>query len=310
MDLDQLSNEAGDGAGFLPESGVARRTFLKASAAASGGLLLSFCLPVTIGGAEAADATPGNAFAPNAFIRIGRDDSVTFIIPQVEMGQGTYTALPMLIAEELEVDLAHIRLQHAPPEDKLYANPLNVHVEAAPPDDKLYVNPLIGFGAPGFQATGGSTSVQAFWNPLRRAGAAARAMLVSAAAEIWNVDANSCRAENGVVIHTPTGRKLTYGALVDKAATLPGPEKVALKDPKDFKLIGTSVKRLDTSDKADGKAAFGIDVKIPGMKIATVATCPVFGGKLASVDDSGAKRISPSRRRHRPRYSVFSAWMN
>lgn len=176
--------------------------------------------------------------------------------------------MPMLIAEELEVDLR------------------KVHVEHAPPDDKLYGNPRVGF-----QMTGGSTSVRVFWEPLRRVGATARSMLVSAAAQTWKVDPNSCRAEDCEVIHTPTGRKLSYGALADKAATLRIPDSVPLKDPKDFKLIGTSAKRLDSPDKVNGRAEFGIDVKIPGMKVATVAACPVFGGKLAHLDDSKAKAV-------------------
>jgi isoquinoline 1-oxidoreductase beta subunit len=189
-------------------------------------------------------------------------------MPQVEMGQGTYTSMPMLIAEELEVDLGQIAL------------------EAAPPDDRRYANSLIGF-----QVTGGSSSVRAMWEPLRRAGAVARVMLISAAAQGWNVHPTSCRAEKGEVIHGPTGRKLRYGALADTAAALPVPDNVALKDTKAFKLIGTPAKRLDTPDKVNGKALFGIDVKIPGMKIATVAACPVFGGKLARVDDSTAIEI-------------------
>ncbi|MCI0429078.1 MAG: xanthine dehydrogenase family protein molybdopterin-binding subunit, partial [Rhodospirillales bacterium] len=173
-----------------------------------------------------------------------------------------------LLAEELEVDLAQVHLEHAPP------------------DDKLYANPLIGF-----QATGGSNSVRGAWEPLRRAGASARSMLVSAACATWNVDSNSCRAEKGEVIHVPTGRKLNYGALVDKAATLPVPDRFALKDPKDFKLIGKPAKRLDGPDKVNGKAEFSIDVRVPGMKIAAVAACPVFGGKLASVDEAKAKAL-------------------
>jgi isoquinoline 1-oxidoreductase subunit beta len=180
------------------------------------------------------------------------------------MGQGTYT---MLIAEELEVDLAKVGL------------------EAAPPSDKLYANPLVGF-----QVTGGSTSVPGWWEPLRRAGATARVMLIEAAAAQWNVDPASCRAEKGEVI-SPTGQRLTYGVLVDAAAKLPVPDKVALKDPKDFTLIGTPAKRLDTPDKVNGKAKFGIDAMIPGMKFATVAACPVFGGKLKSVDGSKAMAI-------------------
>jgi CO/xanthine dehydrogenase Mo-binding subunit len=176
--------------------------------------------------------------------------------------------MTMLIAEELEVELAQVTL------------------EAAPPNDKLYANPLLGF-----QVTGGSTSVPAMWGPLRRAGAVARVMLIAAAASGWNVDPMSCRAEKGAVVHPPSGQRLNYGALVDAAAKLPVPDKVALKDPKDFTLIGTPAKRLDTPEKVNGKAQFGIDAVVPGMKFATVAACPVFGGKLASVDDSKAMAI-------------------
>jgi len=247
-------------------AGVSRRTFLVTSAAAGGGLLLGFHLPQrTMAEAAMPDA---DVFGPNAFVRIGRDDSVTLVMPQVEMGQGTYTSMTMLIAEELEVELAQVTL------------------EAAPPNDKLYANPLLGF-----QVTGGSTSVPAMWGPLRRAGATARVMLTAAAAAGWNVDPMSCRAEKGAVVHPPTGQRLNYGALVDAAAKLPVPDKVALKDPKDFTLIGTPAKRLDTPEKVNGKAQFGIDAVVPGMKFATVAACPVFGGKLASVDDSKAMAI-------------------
>src|SRR5262249_51242831 len=163
---------------------------------------------------------------------------------------------PMLIAEELEVGLDQ------------------VVIEPAPPDEKLYANPIFGF-----QSTGGSTSVRGMFTPLRKAGAVARTMLVAAAAQTWGVDAASCRAEQGVVTHGPTGRRLTYGALADKAAKLPVPDQVALKDPKDFRLIGTPAKRLDTPAKVNGTAQYGIDVRLPGMKIATVAASPVLGGK-------------------------------
>ena len=244
--------------------GLSRRTFLVTGAAAGGGLLLGVYLPRTIGAkAQVADET----LAPNAFVRIKPDDTITLVMPQVEMGQGTYTSMSMLIAEELEVDLAKIGL------------------EAAPPSDKLYANPLLGF-----QVTGGSTSVMGFWEPLRRAGATARVMLIQAAAAQWNVDPASCHAEKGEVV-SATGERLNYGALVDAAAKLPVPDKVALKDPKDFTLIGTPAKRLDTPEKVNGKAKFGIDAMIPGMKFATVAACPVFGGKLKSVDDSKAMAI-------------------
>jgi isoquinoline 1-oxidoreductase subunit beta len=247
------------------EANLSRRAFLAAGTAAGGGLLLSVHLPALTHDANAADA---GTFAPNAFVRIGRDGQVTLIMHKVEMGQGTYTSMPMLLAEELEVDLSLVRLEHAPPNDELYAEPL--------------------FGV---QETGGSTSVRGNWEPLRQAGATARSLLVAAAAQTWKVDANSCHAARGEVIHGPSGRRLSYGALVEKAAALPLPRNVPLKDPKDFKLIGTSAKRLDAADKVNGAAEFGIDVKIAGMKVAMVAACPVFGGKLASVDDSKAKAI-------------------
>ncbi len=258
--LQQTEHEAKAGS-------VSRRTFLLTGAAAGGGLLVGFALPRLID-VKAAPAS-GDNFAPNAFIRIGRDDSIALVMPQVEMGQGTYTSMSMLIAEELEVDLAQVT------------------AEAAPPNDKLYGNPLLGF-----QVTGGSTSVPAFWEPLRRAGAVARVMLIKAAANDWGVDPASCRAEKGEVINPATGQRRKYGELADAAAKLPTPENVALKDPKNFTLIGTPAKRIDTPDKVDGKAVFGIDVMIPGMKFATVAICPVIGGKLAKVDDSKTMSVA------------------
>jgi len=262
MRLEQLADAAQRPSDPPPLSTATRRGFLQASAALGGGLLLSFGLSPLMGRAAAGAA---DGFAPNAFIRIGRDGQVTLIVPQVEMGQGTYTSLPMLIAEELEVDLS------------------DVHVEHAPPDDQLYGNPLVGI-----QMTGNSNSVRAFFEPLRQAGATARSMMLAAAADTWQVDASTCRAEKGAVIHDATGRALDYGELVDKAATLPVPESVALKDPKDWRLIGTPARRLDTADKVNGRAVFGIDVTIPGMKIATLAQSPVFGGRVNSVDDSKA----------------------
>ena len=268
MDLDQRLNVTKIGTGSMSESSLSRRTFLRVSAAAGGGLLLSFILPRTILSRETAGATTADVFVPNAFIRIGRDGWVTLIMPYVEMGQGTYTSIPMLIAEELEVDLTQVTL------------------EAAPPDERHYANSIFQI-----QATGGSTSVRAAWEPLRLAGATARMMLVSAAAQNWKVDPTACHAEKGEVIHATSGRRLKYGALVDTVAMLPIPDRVVLKAPENFTLIGTSAKRLDTPDKVNGKAQFSIDVMIPGMKIATVAACPVFGGRLVGVDDSNAKRI-------------------
>jgi len=248
---------------------LSRRTFLQTGAAVGGGLLLGFTLPPLSPLSPLPPLVRNDGpFAPNAFIRIDRDGRVTLIMHKVEMGQGTYTSMPMLLAEELEVELSQVRLEHAPPNDALYAEPL--------------------FGV---QETGGSTSVRGNWEPLRRAGAGARALLVAAAAQTWNVDTSSCHATGGVVIHGPTGRTLAYGALVDRAATLSLPGDVPLKHPKDWKLIGTPAKRLDSPDKVNGKAQYGIDVRLPGLKVATVAVCPVFGGKLASVDDSRAKAI-------------------
>ena len=203
MLFDHLTPGAED-AGSVPSSGGhSRRNFLKVSAAAGGGLLLAFNLRGLDTAALAAEA---QEFAPNAYVRVGRDGKVTLIVAQVEMGQGTFTSMPMLIAEELEVDLADVALEQAPPNDKLYANPLI-----------------------GFQATGGSTSVRAFWKPLREAGAAARTLLIKAAADTWGVDAGSLSAEKGEVIDKASGRKLAYGALADKAATYPVPDKIALK---------------------------------------------------------------------------------
>jgi isoquinoline 1-oxidoreductase beta subunit len=225
---------------------LTRRGFLQAGAAAGGGLMLSLSLPVGNGNAEAAVA---DGFTPNAFIHIGGDGQIVLTMPYVEMGQGTYTSIPMLIAEELEVDLKQVRLEHAPPNEKLYGNP------------------LLG----GIQATGNSNAIRAAWQPLREAGAIARTMLVSAAAKRWNVDPASCHAQSGAVLHAPTGRSLKYGDLAADAARMPVPEGVALKRPEDFKLIGTPAKRLDTPAKVNGTAVYGIDVRPPGVKIATLA---------------------------------------
>jgi isoquinoline 1-oxidoreductase subunit beta len=245
---------------------LSRRRFLQAGAAAGGGLMLSLRLPFANGDAEAADA---DGFAPNTFIRIAGDGQIVLTMPYVEMGQGTYTAIPMLIAEELEVDLKQVRLEHAPPNEKLYGNP------------------LLG----GVQATGGSTAIRAAWKPLRQAGATARTMLVSAAAKRWNVDPASCRAQSGEVLHAPTGRSIKYGELAAEAADMPVPESVALKRPEDFRLIGTPAKRLDAPAKVNGTAVYGIDVRPPGVKIATLAQSPVFGGRVKSVDDAAAKAV-------------------
>jgi isoquinoline 1-oxidoreductase subunit beta len=260
---------------------VSRRTFLKfgvtVGAAAGGGLLLGFSLPAasqdqkagkSVIGGDGVETPQSGVFAPNAFVQIDTAGKVTLVIPKVEMGQGVYTSIPMLIAEELEVPLDSVTIDHAPPNEKLFMDP-NL----------------------GGQLTGGSTSIRYAWQPMRRAGATARVMLINAAAQQWQVDPASCKAEAGQVIHAASNRRIGYGQLVDAAARLPAPQNVPLKDPKDFKLVGTAVKRLDSPEKVDGTAMFGLDVRVPGMVYAAIANCPVFGGTLASVDDTNAKKI-------------------
>jgi isoquinoline 1-oxidoreductase beta subunit len=244
---------------------LSRRKLLRAGATIGGGLLLSLRLPFAMGQAQVAS---NDTFTPNAFISIDGDGQIVLTMPYVEMGQGTYTAIPMLVAEELEVDLKQVRLEHAPPNEKLYANPLL-----------------------GVQATGNSNAIRGAWQPLRQAGAIARTMLVAAAAKRWNVDPASCRAQGGEVLHAPTGRKIKYGELAADAAHQPVPENVALKRPEEFKLIGKPAKRLDTPAKVNGTAVFGIDVRPPGVKIATLTQSPVFGGHVKSVDDAAAKAV-------------------
>lgn len=244
---------------------LSRRQFLTIGAAVGGGLLIQFSLPSMITSAIANEAHPVQ-FEPNAFIKIDPSGFVTLTMAYVEMGQGTYTSIPMLIAEELEVDMKRIKLEHAPPNDKLFGNP-----------------------ALGSQMTGGSTSIRAAWDPMRRAGATARTVLILAAANRWKVDPSTCYASNGQVIGKD-GKVLKYGELVADASKLPTPkpEDVKLKEISAFKLIGTPARRLDTARKVNGSAQYGIDVQLPGMKIAAVAASPVFGGRLKSVDDSKA----------------------
>src|SRR5437867_3093164 len=245
---------------------VNRRDFIKTGVAVGGGLMLGFYLPrigQPAGGAEQSTSP----FAPNAFVRIGTDDSVTVIVNHSEMGQGVYTALPMLVAEELDADWTQVR------------------VEAAP------VDPAYNHTQFGIQVTGGSTSTWSEWERLRQAGATARAMLIAAAAETWKVDPATCRAENGQVIHAASGRRLSFGCLAEKASGMTPPENVTLKDREDFKLIGKATKRLDTPDKTNGKAVFGLDVSVPGMLVAVVARPPVFGGKVKSFDAEKAKAV-------------------
>ncbi|WP_426437301.1 molybdopterin cofactor-binding domain-containing protein [Bradyrhizobium genosp. P] len=246
---------------------VSRRALLAGGLAS--GFLLAFYLPVRAANepTQPPEATDGE-FAPNAFIRIDPAGLTTLVMPQVEMGQGIYTSIAMILAEELDADFSNIVLEHAPPNEKLYANPIF-----------------------GIQATGGSTSVRAFWKPLREAGATARAILIQVAAKQWQVEPGTCVASYGEVIHSQSGRRLGYGALARDANGQTPPKNVAVKDPKDFVLIGKPVKRFDTPDKVNGTTIYGIDAMVPGMKFATLASSPVFGGKIGKVDDTAAKKL-------------------
>lgn len=239
---------------------TSRRSFLKTTAAASGGLLMAINLPGTLGQAMAA----GTVHTPNAWVHIADDNTISILSARSEMGQGVYTSMPMLIAEELNVDMAQIRVTDAPP--------------AA-----VYVNALLGA-----QITGGSTSVRDGWEKLRVAGAQVREMLISAAAAKWGVDRQLIKADKGMLLG-PKGLKASYGELAAAAALLPVPEKPPIKDPKDFRIVGKRTKRVDTPAKVNGTAEFGIDVKLPGMVYATVQQCPVIGGKVKSFDGAQAK---------------------
>ena len=234
-----------------------RRDFIKVVSTAGAGLLLDVRLTLH---AQVQDGS--SPFAPNAWLRIDRDGTITIVVARSEMGQGVRTSLPMILAEELDADWASVR------------------VEQALADEKY-----------GSQGTGGSTSVRTSWEKLRKAGATARAMLVSAAAKQWNVAESECRTAAGKVVHAPTGRTLSYGELAPRAAELPVPDRVTLKDPSQFRIIGTRMPRTDTPSKVDGSALFGIDIRLPGMLYATVARCPVFGGSARSWKDAGARRV-------------------
>jgi isoquinoline 1-oxidoreductase beta subunit len=253
---------------------IKRRDFLKTGAAVGGGLLISLYLPKLSQAGVSAKPTDKlksiepATFAPNAFIRIAPDDTVTVIVNKSEMGQGVYTSLPMLIAEELEADWSKIKVESAPV-------------------DAVYNHTVFGM-----QLTGGSTSTASEWQRFRKAGATARIMLIAAAAQNWKVEPQSLRAENGFVIHAASNRRASFGSLADTAATLTPPKDVPLKDPKDFKLIGKSTRRLDTPAKVNGSAQFGLDVQIPGMMTAVVARPPVFGGKVVSLNAERAKAVA------------------
>jgi isoquinoline 1-oxidoreductase beta subunit len=260
-----------------------RRRFMRMGAATGGGLLFGFSLfgcqnkdgsrkeqpsEQAVGHAATAASNEAPGLARDAFIRIGRDGIVTFIVHKVEMGQGTFTALPMLLAEELGADLGKVKL------------------EQAPADNKLYSDPLLGG-----QVTGGSTSIRGAFKPMREAGAMVRTVLVQAAARNWSVDPSTCQVVAGTVRHGASGRSAGFGELVDAAARLPLPKEIELKKAADFTLVGKPMKRLDSAIKTNGQAQFGIDARLPNMAIATVAACPVPGGRLAAVDEQKALAV-------------------
>jgi len=237
------------------KSSVTRRDFVETAA----GLVIAFHL--------APHATPARTaapFSPNAWVRIGTDGVVTLTLDKSEMGQGSQTGLAMILAEELEADWTSVRLGPMPENPAGWSRTMR---------------------------TGGSAAIRSSWEPLRKAGAAAREVLIDAAASTWQVDRATCRAEQGAVVHTPSKRRLTYDKLVAKAAQLPVPKDPPLKDPKDFRLVGTRTRRLDTPSKVDGSAQFGIDLKVPGMLVASIERAPVLGGSIRSVNAEAAKAL-------------------
>jgi len=244
---------------------ASRREFLQSAALAGGSVVLGFSLPSLSRAMVAAPTAPAADFKPNAFIRIGADDHITLIVSMAEMGQGVLTSLAQLLAEDLEADWRKVRVEQAP-------------VDAA------YNNPVLNI-----QGTGGSSSVRGFWDPLRKAGATAREMLITAAADSWGVPRVQCHAREGFVHHGK--RKLSYGALASRAAMVPPPAEAPLKDSRHFRFIGKSVPRVDTPDKVNGRARFGLDVKLDGLLTALIAFPPVIGAKLVSFDDARARAV-------------------
>jgi isoquinoline 1-oxidoreductase subunit beta len=237
-------------------SPLSRREFVGAGIAAGAGLVIGFYLPH---GNESAK----KSFSPNAYLRIAPDNKVTIVVARSEMGQGVRTALPMILAEELEADWKQIEIEQAG------------------------ASTLFGD-----QTTGGSASIRTTWDPMRKAGAAAREMLISAAALTWNVPRSGCAAESSHVKHAASNRSLSYGDLAAKASTLPIPTDVPLKQSKDYKIVGQRLARLDTPDKVKGEAVFGIDFRLPEMKYAVLSRCPTIGGKVSGFDDKESKKIS------------------
>ena len=242
-----------------------RREFLKTSTQTAGALVLGFSLPTRAQVREPASGGPFKVFQPNAWLRITADNQITILVEKPELGQGSRTYTPMMIAEELEVDWS------------------TIHVEQAPTIPSIYQG----------LRTGGSGGVVSTFTPMRQVGAQAREMLIMAAAQQWKVKKRDCRAEHGTVVHGPTNRRVSYGELVEAASILPliNPDEIALKQPKDFRFIGKPIPRTDVPSKVDGSAAFGIDVRVPGMLFAVIARCPFFGGKLQSFEVSAAKLV-------------------
>lgn len=248
---------------------LGRRTFLKAGAALGAGLTLGFYLPPGRAARQTAASTTAS-FAPNAFLRIAPDNTVTVLVKHLEMGQGVYTGLPMLVAEELEVPWEQVRVESAPANAKLYGN--------------------LSWGGTA-QGTGGSTSLTNSWDQLRQAGATAREMLIAAAAALWQVEPGALKAENGVVVHSPSQRRASYGELAVKAAELTPPEHVKLKPPAEWNIIGKSLPRKDGQAKVTGQAQFAGDLKLPGLLTALVAHPPLFGAKLKSIKADAARAV-------------------
>ena len=243
-----------------------RRDFIKVTGAAGAGLVMGVYLP-SLKRFEAPAPDQAGLFAPNMWLRINPSGDITVAVAKSEMGQGVLTSLPMIVAEELDADWNRITFEH-------------------PVADRKY----------GSMGTGGSASVRSSWDNLRNAGAAARLMLIAAAAQTWGVDPSSCTTVAGVVHHSASGRSLQYGELAVKAAAMNVPDKVTLKDPKNFRIIGKRTLRLDAPSKVDGSALFGIDTRVPGMLYATVVHSPVFGGKVRSFDAAKAQAIAGVRK--------------
>jgi isoquinoline 1-oxidoreductase subunit beta len=236
-------------------SPLSRREFVAAGVAAGAGLVIGFYLPHKASWEK-------ESFSPNAYLRITPDNKVTIVVARSEMGQGVRTALPMILAEELEADWKQIEIEQAG------------------------ASTLFGD-----QTTGGSASIRTTWDPMRKAGAFAREMLISAAASTWNVPRSACTAENSRIKHAATNRSFSYGELASKAATLPIPTDVTLKQSKDYKIVGQRLARVDSPAKVKGEAVFGIDFRLPGMKFAVLSRCPTIGGKVSGFDDKESKKL-------------------